>query len=187
MAITEITLQLIYVTIRGGFHTRNWVVDFIGSDPDEPAEEVAAAIDAEFARLHAEVATWPAVTDCDRLDQVFEALNREGVVSLHDAGYTQSEGYDLVRKEMDEVDDFDDVLGYCFYHGQDVERAVDGGGLYLAYGPPEPHQEESVGPEVGKMIVAELERGGFQVEWDGSYSTRIHIPRLNWQRRPPVD
>ena len=28
----------------------------------------------------------------------------------------------------------DGILGYCFYHGQDLERAIAGGGLMLAFG-----------------------------------------------------
>ena len=59
--------------------------------------DVSAAIDVEIARWEAEKQTWPTVTDCDRLDAAFAALNERGVIALQNAGYTQSDGYDDFR------------------------------------------------------------------------------------------
>ncbi|HEX5219501.1 MAG TPA: hypothetical protein VFZ59_08025 [Verrucomicrobiae bacterium] len=114
---------------------------------------------------------------------MFEALNRRGIVALQNAGYTQSDGYDDCGQAYNERPDKESVIGYCFYHGQDVERAVAGEGLYLAFGPIDPQDEEIKGPEVGRVVVGELQRAGFQTNWDGTFKTRIFIPKLDWKRR----
>ena len=41
--------------------------------------------------------SWPQVTDCDRLDRAFAALEQQGVIALHRAGCTQSDGLEEVE------------------------------------------------------------------------------------------
>jgi hypothetical protein len=43
--------------------------------------------------------------------------------------------------------------------------------------------EETAGPRVGAMIVAELERMGFSAQWDGTFNQRIYVPAIDWKRR----
>jgi hypothetical protein len=68
------------------------------------------------------------------------------------------------------------------YHGKDLERAVRGGGLYVAFGPVDPGEEETKGPEIGNIVREELERVGFHVDWEGTFAKRMHVPKLLWQR-----
>src|SRR5262249_3689865 len=145
--------------------------------------EVVAAIDTALASLARDKASWPAVTDCDRLDQAFAALDALGIIALQNAGYTQSGGYDDVRQHHDEHADRNRVIGYCFYHGQDLERAVHGEGLYLAFGPIDARNEATEGSRIGALIVEELKRAGFTVQWDGTFGKRIHIRAIDWKRR----
>src|SRR4051794_388332 len=51
-----------------------------------------AEIQKEFRRKRAEEETWPGTTVCDQLDQAFALLERQGILALQNAGYTQSDG-----------------------------------------------------------------------------------------------
>lgn len=166
--------------VRGGFRTAEEIVSVVCEEIFEDLDEaeVAKEVEREFDALRREQASWPAETDCDRLTKAFDALNARGIVALENAGYTQSDGYDDVRDAAPPG-----AQGYCFYHGQDLDRAVDGGGLYLAFGPLDPAQEESDGPRVGRIVVEELARRGFKTEWNGTFDQRIFIPKIDWKRR----
>ncbi len=126
--------------------------------------------------------TWPATTDCDRLDRAFERLNGETILAVHNAGYTQSDGLDCVRELYHERGgEQSSLTGFCFYHEQDLERALRGQGLMLAFGAVDGSDER--GLEVGRRIQQALTDEGFMVAWDGSMDQRIAIKKLNWQRR----
>ena len=187
MALDANVLREINTLVRGGFEDGDRIIEILCEEMYEPGElpedEVVAAVDDAFAALEKEKATWPRVTDCDRLDQLFDALNRQGIIALQNAGYTQSDGYDDVQQMYHEHPDPGGVVGYCFYHGQDLERAVHGEGLNLAFGPIDPQKEESEGPRIGALIVAQVKKAGFAVEWDGTFAHRILIPKLDWKRR----
>jgi hypothetical protein len=187
MPLSEDTLKQIETQVRGGFEDRESIIEILCEEVYEPGEldaaEVAAAVDRAMATHEAAKANWPKVTDCDKLERVFDALNQRGIIALQNAGYTQSDGYDDFREVLGSVPDPKQIIGYCFYHGQDLERAVAGGGLYLAFGPREPRDEHTKGPAVGRMIVEEFRRAGFQVTWDGTFAERIYISPFDWKRR----
>lgn len=187
MALTPDTLSEITAFVRGGFEDRDRIVEILCEEMYEPgeldADEVEHAVDAAFAALAAEKRSWPARTDCDRLDAVFDALPGQGIIALQNAGYTQSDGYDDIREAHRSHPQPRSVVGYCFYHGQDLERAVRGGGLYLAFGPIDPAREQTDGVQVGTAIVGLLQAQGFDAEWNGSFDQRIFVPKLDWKRR----
>lgn len=111
--------------VWSGFHTPAEVDEMIDDIIEPDADEVflRAAVGPEFARKKAAEVSWPDTTDCDRLDQAFAALSEDGVISLHNAGLTMSDGLDDVAEAIG-ISEQATVKGYCFYHGQDVERAV---------------------------------------------------------------
>lgn len=182
----EVTEE-IAALVRSAFYDKERLIAIFCEEMYEPGElersAVSTAIDAEIAKWESEKRTWPEVTDCDRLDAAFAALNKRGVIALQNAGYTQSDGYDDFCEHYKQSSNKASILGYCFYHGQDVERAVRGGGLFLAFGPVDPDDEETKGPEVGNVIRNELERAGLKVDWDRTFATRMRISELLWQRR----
>src|SRR5689334_15208904 len=106
MPLSNDTLQEIATQVRGGFEDRERIIEIFCEEMYEPGEldegEVKAAVDAAIKAHEAEKATWPEVTDCDRLDAVFEVLREAGVLALHNAGYTQSDGYDDFRQDYAE-------------------------------------------------------------------------------------
>jgi hypothetical protein len=187
MPLNPEVLRNIDGLVRGGFDERDRIIEIFCEEMYEPGEldeaEVTVAVDAAFASLEKDKATWLSTTDCDKLDKVFAALNTRGIIALQNAGYTQSDGYGDAREIYESRSDRDKVIGYCFYHGQDLERAVNGEGLYLAFGPMDAQNEETAGPRVGAMIVAELERMGFSAQWDGTFNQRIYVPAIDWKRR----
>ena len=188
MRLPQEAIEQIHVLARGGFETPERVVEIICEAAYEPGEldanEVAGSVRQAFRALQAEMRAWPEITDCDRLDQVFAVLNSKGIVSVQNAGYTQSDGFDAVKEAARGRPDRNGLTGYCFYHGQDLERAISGAGLYLAFGPKSAAREEQDGPLIGAIIVEQLQGAGIGTEWNGSFGQRIHCPRLDWKRRP---
>jgi hypothetical protein len=187
MGLSPDTLREIDGLVRGGFEERDRIIEILCQEMYAPEEldeaEVTAAVDAAFASLVRDKTTWPTTTDCDRLDGVFAALNRHGIIALQNAGCTQSDGYDDVQQIYAERSDRDTIIGYCFYHAQDLDRAVHGQGLHLAFGPMDAQMEDREGPRIGAMITDELTRAGFSVTWDGTFAQRIFVPAIDWKRR----
>ncbi|MCD7932032.1 MAG: hypothetical protein LUE98_16310 [Tannerellaceae bacterium] len=125
-----------------------------------------------------EAKQWKRPTDFDRLVAAFDQLNKEKIVSLHRAGYTQSDGIDDAREVASEVRKKGIApFGYCFYHTQDLMRAVETNNLYLSFG-----GRDDVG--IGKDIVSILKQHGFETEWNGTKDTRILIKNIVWQKFP---
>ena len=147
---------------------------------DEDKEYLRASVASEFRRKMLKEPTWPATTDCDRLDAAFTELNEIGIVAVQNAGYTISEGWhavhDAVRKRGRVG-----VKGCCFYHGQDLERVVEGGELVLAFGDLDGLDEQR--RAIGAEIKACLERHDLRVDWGGDPDHRLLIPQLDWKRR----
>ena len=173
--------------VRSGFFKRDDVVRIMSEEYYEHGTldegELSNAVEEAFDQLVAEQDSWPVVTDCDKLDKAFAALNQRGVIALQNAGMDQSDGFEDFRAALDEAPNRTEIIGYCFYHGQDLARAVRSQGLFLAFGPVGPSDEEICGAEVGRLVQEEMARVGFEVEWDGSFTSRISIPNIHWQRR----
>lgn len=124
---------------------------------------------------------WPAVTDCDRLDAAFAALEREGVVCRQNFSCCGTCGAAEIWDEMAGAEERGQaVRGYAFFHMQDTEAAVEGDGLYLSYGAVEPGADAA--EAVGRAVVDALEAKGLDPIWDGEWTHRIFVP-LRWRRR----
>lgn len=146
---------------------------------------LAFQIDEEMARKAASEKTWPEKTDCDRLDQVFEELNRSNIIALQNVGYTKSDGIeDILQVYQKRGGKSSLIEGYCFYHGQDLDRAVDSQGLMLTFG--DIHGTDVKGLEIGAKIVTVLKHHGFDPKWPRTINKRIEIPDINWLRRSPT-
>jgi len=162
------------------------IEDEAGEDADESVDEdmLQAAVTEAFDKKAAAEESWPAKTDCDKLNAVFKQLDDDGICAVHDAGYTMSEGYADVAEALHERGGLANYSGYCFYHGQDVERAVDGHGLSLAFGDLDDDKAKTL--RIGRAIAGALREAGFVVEWNESGETRIDLPKIDWKRRSPV-
>lgn len=135
-----------------------------GADEDTVKQVCEQETDKAFAAHLAAQAGWPEVTDCDRLDQAFEALNGRDIVALHDFTCCQTCGLAEVGAPIQAaVDAGVDVAGFTFYHAQDTDSAVDGHGLYLTYG----HVDgsETNGIAIGRLVVHALNEAGLETDW----------------------
>lgn len=173
--------------LAGGFVPRDEIVRdaveaFAGELVGAPVEATARrALDEALAARAIEEATWPATTDCDRLDAAFAALEAEGVISRQNFTCCGSCGSSEIWDEMGKVRDAGGpVTGYAFYHQQDTERATEGGGLYFNYGAVE--DTEAAAVAVGHRIMARLREQGLEPDWDGRLEQRIGLG-LDWKRR----
>ena len=183
---TRYILDAIHSHVWSGFDSPadvdRVIDDLLEGDADEAF--LRAAIGPEFARKRAAEATWPTVTDCDRLDAAFEKLNASGIIALQNAGYTMSDGISDVSGDLHQRGSREGVQGYCFYHGQDLERVVAGEGLMLAFGSLDDDKTHKLA--VGHRVREILEGRGFTVQWNGDAETRLNLPTLDWKRRGPL-
>lgn len=171
------------VWIWSGYYTKAalqpWVEDLlINTNVDRGM--VLSLLDEEYEKKRIDEAAWPAQTDCDRLDEAFRILDKKRVLGLQNAGDTMSEGhenasYALARNRRRRY------VGYCFFHGQDVERAVSKGELLIAFDCVKDRGKTRL--EVGKTVREVLRSIGFSVIWDGTAESRIELKNVDWKRR----
>lgn len=178
----EYILGLIKTHVWSGFYSEEDVYQMIEDVLDDDADEafLRAAVRPEFLRKRQAEVTWPATTDCDRLDDAFAELNACGLIALHNTGMTMSDGQEDVDQALRERGR-SGIKGYCFHHGQDLDRAVNGYGLWIAFGDLDANPEQK--KAVGQQVKACLERHGLQVEWNDDPEKRLVIPKIDWKRR----
>jgi hypothetical protein len=146
------------------------------------ADHARLCLDEALAAHRAEQADWPETTDCDRLDSAFAALERGGIVMRQNFSCCGTCGSSEIWAEVKAYEEAGGrAYGYAFYHQQDTERAVEGGGIYLNYGACEDGEEPAIA--TARAIVAELERRGLETDWNGTWDMRIGV-KLDWKRRP---
>jgi len=151
---------------------------------DETLDEawIKQEIQTQYEQRLEEAKTWEKETDFDRLAQVFDKLNSSGIIRLHKAGNTRQDGEGDTEEIYEALKDKGiKTRGYCFYHTQDVDRAIEGDNLFLAFGAFQ--GDEKMGTDIGKEIVAALHGKGFKTDWNGSIEKRIEIVGIKWQKR----
>jgi len=146
--------------------------------------EAPALLRAVLAEHAAAARLWPDVTDCDRLDAAFAALDAEGIVARANFTCCMTCGVAEMGDEIQlALDSGQPAHGYVFFHQQDTEAAVEGRGVFLAYCAEQ--EGEAAALAVGRRVVAELAAHGLAPRWDGSWDHRIEVP-LDWKRRRGV-
>ncbi len=117
-----------------------------------------------------------------KLDLAFTSLMKQGIVALHYAGYTQSDGFEECNEVATELHEKGEkVVGCCFYTEQDLGHILHGDStlLYFSFGN---YFETPIAEEVGQIIVDELKTAGFCVQWDGTAETKIGIKNFKWDK-----
>lgn len=176
--------------VWGGFETRDGVYEaaetFLGESELTGADKawIKTEIERQWAEKKKAEATWPEKTDDDRLDAVFQALDKSGILALHNAGNTQSDA----RSDAGEAwhargGPKSGLRGFVFYHGQDLERVIDDGQLYVGYGVVEGTKEQAV--EIAREASAALSKAGFAVTVPATADERIVITGIDWKKRSP--
>ncbi|HEY9679161.1 MAG TPA: hypothetical protein V6C76_14225 [Drouetiella sp.] len=172
--------KLVHVRVWSGFFSFDDVLEAVleGIDEGGFSEEeldlgqadVEPYILSEFAAKAEAAKNWPAQTECDKLADAFEKLTKSGIISLEYAGYDQSDGWTEYHEFVANFS-LTNVRGGCFYHYQDLERAVDGEGLHLTFGAPS--GEDADGIAVAKEVVQVLQQFGLKPTWNETIKERI--------------
>lgn len=170
--------------IHSGWYTPaqvNSMLDDIIEDSDYEAA-LREFIQMEFETHDADEASWPRETDCDRLESAFAAISSQGIVALQNAGYTMSDGHEEVDEALD-PHPRGTFNGYCFYHGQDLERAVETGQLFIAFG----DLRDTPGGKlaIGRVVRDAFSAEGLNCEWNDDAEKRILVTGIDWKRRRP--
>jgi hypothetical protein len=189
--------RLTAIEIAGGFKSPEEILQYLcdlfedddGIEPQELRQALPPILETLSAEHEAAKRFWPIRTDCDRLDDAFDELNRRGIMARHDWTCCGTCGHAAMPAEYDRCMALDPSLiirGYAFYHNQDTESAADQGGLYLAYGATDDIDDDDLLDQttlaIGREIVEVLNGCGLEVQWDESTETRILID-MKWQRR----
>lgn len=168
--------------VWSGFYTADEMVDMVDDilEDDCNGAMLKRLVEPELQNKREAEKSWPPVTPCDRLDAVFYQLHEAGICALGNAGYTMSDGFAEVAEAVHDAPD-GHYHGFCFYHGQDVERAIEEGGLMIAFGAMADDPAHSL--KVAQTVCDALKAAGFDVAWDGTIKQRIEIPGFQWLRR----
>ncbi len=107
-----------------------------------------------------------------RLGRAFESLNELGLVAIQGVGQNQDEAFDDCSQEfLDRGGRKAGLTGICFTSKSDENRARKTGHLYLGFwGAPKGADKDMI--RVGKLVVAEMQKQGLVVKWDGSANER---------------
>lgn len=157
------------------------VIEDEGWENEISEEWVRENVKREFDKNTLASVKWKQPTDPDLLIKAFDQLCRQKIVALHNAGYTKQDAvYDAQDIWTDAEDEGLNPIGYCYYHGQDLERAIHDDELSIGfYGATENNDKEAI--IIGHKVVAALKEVGFDVEWNGSAAKRIVIKDFHWQ------
>lgn len=148
------------------------------SFPAQPAfswQTLPAQPDTQRLRQHlAQQTAGAAISQVDRLETAFMALQAHGVLARHDYSCCSTCGSAEIRDEMaGAVRAGQPVDGFVFYHWQDTDDAAAAGRLALSFG------SRLGGPkgvaEIGGQVAQALRDAGLQIEWDGSVHNRIGV------------
>jgi hypothetical protein len=178
--------------IRMGFKSPDEIFEYLSEmvEDEEMEDEidmnwVKENLDREYtARVKASETEWGYPTDPLRLADAFEELRSLGIIALHNAGYTISDGEsDVVEIEHALREEGIVSEGYCFYHEQDLERAIDLDDpmLHLAFQKID-NSDPEVTAKVGKTVVEVLQKHHLNVDWNGDVNKRIIISPILWNK-----
>jgi len=187
--------EQIVVAAWGGFEDEDeveeWVEAELGADDVALGIALKAYIAREFREHGRREAAWREATTNDAIDRAFDELGHRGVIALQNAGSTLSDGWSDVHETASGLPT--PARGAVFYHGQDLESGVAGGGLMLAFGAFEedPVKRDAAGVAIAREVCEVLAAHGVRVKWDGDARSRIEVRPFPWRKRrwteaPPV-
>ncbi|KZX15344.1 hypothetical protein MBCUT_15580 [Methanobrevibacter cuticularis] len=175
----------IAILINSGFYSEAEILEIIEEqfiDEDISLNVITDIISKKFNEKLDIEKTWKEITDFDKLKLCFDELSQNKIIAIHNAGYDIDEGiqdafeiyHHIKTQKLDPV-------GFCFYHFQDIERAIESKSLSLAFGDFEGSPKKS--EEIGNSITDISRKHGFIVNWNHDINTRIEINPFYWEKR----
>lgn len=179
----EIRLQ-----VKVGYGSREEIIEAAADMFNESFEDhqelrrlAVRLTESALAEHYIEQRTWVYETDCDKLDEAFAELDRNGIVARQNYTCCQTCGHTEINYELGKTSVHRRVRGYVFFHQQDAEHVATSDNLYLAYGTLAGTDDDAVA--IAHEVVSVLRRFGLAVEWNGMIHKRIGIKEIHWQRR----
>lgn len=116
-----------------------------------------------------------------KLEEVFAALNDEGIVTIHNCGFDIEEGVaDAFELYVHLVNNKFESQGFCFYTFEDIEECIFDEKLKITFGDFENSEDKAL--EIGKIIFKYLKRADFNIDWDGTVNNQIEINPFKWDK-----
>jgi hypothetical protein len=171
--------------VAEGFPSEEEVVDLVvkaleGDPADKELMEDICRLTKQAIRQHIYIQTsWVSKTDCDKLDEVFAALEHAGIMARQNLAVNEKSGRDEIRKlvKLEEPD----RLGFVFYTARDTENAVEFGELDFSFGSFDGDEEKSA--QIARKLIELLEKSGLHAEWTGAPTDRVHMAEIQWKKR----
>jgi hypothetical protein len=172
--------------VRGGYDSREDIIETVNDRIADLQIEGLSAIelvDAEISSLVEESASWPPVTDYDRLIDAFTRLEEEGIVMRENFTCCGTCGAAEIGYEIDFYREQGKLaVGYGFFHQQGTESAVDGYDLNFSYGSTVQDATGASDIAIGKRLADEMLKAGLKVDWNGELRMCVMVG-VKWQRR----
>lgn len=182
-------LEQIELDIKVGFENEQQIFDGLEDmfyDEDDIDDVwLRQTIHQKYKQHQKEALQWAKSTGFDKLAKAFDQLIAQKIVCLHNAGYTKQDGQGDCMETIEKLDELGvKAIGFCYYHSQDLARAVDPfiRNLYLGFDSATQNDDEAL--HVARMIVSTLEENGFQVSWPETVEQRIEIKNIDWKKIP---
>jgi hypothetical protein len=177
--------------VKMGFQPFDEIRDIImeqlednGFEEEISEEWVNTLIDKEWNKHLKESNKWKSPTDTEKLVKAFAELCSINIIALHNAGYTTSDGEgEVVAVEVELRKKGVVSDGYCFYHAQDLERAISPNepNLMIAFQKID-NEDDKVTVAVGEKVVEVLKSSGFKTKWNGTATQKIELVGFQWQK-----
>ncbi len=187
--IKQEALEQLELDIKFGFENESELFDSIREMFYEVADFdenwLIQTISEKYSGHLSEGRTWTHPTDFERLAKAFDELIKEKIVCHHFAGFTKSDGEEDCMETIEQLDELGiKALGFCYYHSQDLEHAIDPTLKNLFLGFDSANENDMEALIVANKIVEKLKENGFEVNWPGTVNKRIEILNIDWKKIP---
>jgi hypothetical protein len=187
--IKDEALEQIEKDVLMGFESAEDMIESIAEmfeeEDDFDEDWLAETIEAYCNEHRDNSFNWSKPTDFDRLDAAFTELIKQKIVCLHNAGYTKQDAIGDCEEAIDALDDIGiEAIGYCYYHNQDLQGAIDPTSRTLLLGYDSFIDDSKETLMIANAIVAVLKAHHFAITWNGTIQQRIQIDNINWQKVP---
>lgn len=152
--------EIVQRHVKEGFRERIEIVEQSLCElvEDTPRQQLLRLIehmtDEALACHYKEERRWASLTDCDRLDRAFAAMEEAGIVTRQHFSCCNNCGHKEITMEARRQAHLSKggaaIRGYAFYHRGDTERAAKSGILYITFGAFDPQTFPVNGKASGK-------------------------------------
>ncbi|WP_329806033.1 DUF6891 domain-containing protein [Flavobacterium facile] len=180
-----------------GFYSQKELTDIILSIVEDyeltdktTKKWIREIIKKEYENRLAQSITWTHPTDPEKLKIAFDELCSEcKIISLHNQGYENSDAIAEVSSLWADFEEYEiepKAVGYCYYHYQDLEIALNPESKTLLIGFDSLEEDENKRQieqlKIGRQIAKKLVNNGLKIKWDETNNNKIEIINIDWLR-----